>query len=132
MSNGWNARLAAADAVFAVSDADAAIYRREQHLNRVHVLPNGLDTDLYRPTNLPAEPGSLVFTGSYGYWPNEAAALHLIAMSQAPDAARRRASRYLVGRDPSRGHDLGGALGAARDHHRAGGRHPAPSSPAPP
>ena len=31
----------------------------------------------------PVEPGSLVFTGSYGYWPNEAAALHLIAMSQA-------------------------------------------------
>ena len=39
-------QLAAADAVFAVSDTDAEIYRREHHLNRVHVLPNGLDTDL--------------------------------------------------------------------------------------
>lgn len=94
-------QLAAADAVFAVSDADAAIYRREQHLNRVHVLPNGLDTELYRATNLPVEAGSLVFTGSYGYWPNEAAALHLIAMSQALDARGVEHRAYLVGRDPS-------------------------------
>lgn len=94
-------RLREADAVFAVSGADAAIYREEQQLDRVYVLPNGLDADLYQPGAGPVEPGLLVFTGSYGYWPNEAAALHLIAMSrtlEARDVVHRLA---LVGRDPT-------------------------------
>ena len=63
------------------------------------MLPNGLDADLYRPATEPAEPGRLVFTGSYGYWPNEAAALHLIAMSRTLDARGVEHRMALVGRD---------------------------------
>ncbi|MGD9510730.1 MAG: glycosyltransferase [Geminicoccaceae bacterium] len=95
------ARLAAADAVFAVSEADAAAYRAEQRLAHVHVLPNGLDTDRYRPGGEPVEPDSLVFTGSYGYWPNAAAALHLIAMSKALSGRGVAHRMLLVGRDPT-------------------------------
>lgn len=95
------ARLAAADAVFAVSAADAGIYRRELGLTHVHVLPNGLDTDLYRPGADPVERGCLVFTGSYGYWPNAAAALQLIAMSKALSERGVTHRLLLVGRDPT-------------------------------
>lgn len=94
-------RLAAADAVFAVSAADAAIYDTELGLRRVDVLPNGLDTNLYRPDGEAAEPGSLVFTGSYGYWPNAAAALHLIAMSRSLTGRGVPHRVLLVGRDPT-------------------------------
>ena len=94
-------KLARAGAVFAVSEADAAIYRSDLRLSRVHVLPNGLDADLYRPSAEPVEPGSLVFTGSYGYWPNAAAALHLITVSRALSARGVAHRMLLVGRDPT-------------------------------
>lgn len=94
-------RLVAAHAVFAVSSHDAAIYQEEQHLDRLHVLPNALDTERYRRPAIAVEPGSLVFTGSYGYWPNEAAALHLIAISRELDARGVAHRVSLVGRDPT-------------------------------
>lgn len=99
---GLERHLAAADAVFAVSACDADVYRQEQRLKRLHVLPNALDTDRYRRPAVPVEPGWLVFTGSFGYWPNEAGALHLIALSRALDARGVAHRAHLVGRDPTR------------------------------
>ncbi len=94
-------RLAEADAVWAVSEADAEVYRTGQGLGRVAVLPNALDTDAYTPAGTRPEPGTIVFTGSYGYWPNEAAALHLIGLSGRLAAQGLTHRMLLVGRDPS-------------------------------
>ena len=93
--------LATADAVWAVSAADAGLYRGALGLARLAVLPNGIDTDAYATGTLPPEPGSIVFTGSYGYWPNEAAALHLIGLSRQLAAAGLAHRMLLVGREPS-------------------------------
>ena len=94
-------RLAEADAVWAVSEADAEVYRTGQGLARVAVLPNALDTDVYTPAGTRPELGTIVFTGSYGYWPNEAAALHLIGLSGRLAAQGLTHRMLLVGRDPS-------------------------------
>ena len=103
---GRNARglergLAEADAVWAASPADAEIYRRELGLRHVAVVPNGLDTDAYAPGRWAVEPGTVVCTGTYAYWPNQAAGMHLIGLSRrldrdgipAQDAARRSRPR---------------------------------------
>jgi glycosyltransferase involved in cell wall biosynthesis len=94
-------RLAEADAVWAVSAADARTYGTELGLTNVAVLPNALDTDAYAPVDGAAEPGTIVFTGSYGYWPNEAAALHLIGLSGRLAGEGLVHRMLLVGRDPS-------------------------------
>jgi glycosyltransferase involved in cell wall biosynthesis len=93
--------LAEADAVWAVSEADAEVYRSGQGLGHVAVLPNALDTDAYAPAGTRPEPDTIVFTGSYGYWPNEAAALHLIGLSGRLAAQGFTHRMLLVGRDPS-------------------------------
>ncbi len=105
--------LGAADAVFATSPADAGIYRESHDLARLHVVPNALDTERYRRPAVAVEPASLVFTGSYGYWPNESAALHLIAMSRTLDARGVVHRVRLVGRDPTQAM-LVAAAGAPR------------------
>ena len=97
--------LATADGVWAVSAADAHVYQHELGLDprRLAVLPNGLDTDAYAPrADRPApRAGTIVFTGSYGYWPNEAAALHLAGLSTRLHTAGVDHEMLLVGRDPT-------------------------------
>ncbi len=94
-------RLREVDAVWAVSAADAAIYRDQLRLPRVAVLPNAIDTDAYAPDGTAPEPGLIVYTGSYGYWPNNAAALHLIETARRLAAAGVPHRVQLVGRDPT-------------------------------
>ena len=94
-------QLAAADGVWAVSGTDAELYRRELGLPKVAVVPNGIDTDAYAPRGIRAEPGTIVFTGSYGYWPNEAAALHLIGLSRQLDKVGIPHRMLIVGREPT-------------------------------
>ena len=91
--------LAEVDAVWAVSAADAGIYRDEFGVERVAVLPNAIDTTAYAPGTLPPEPHTIVFTGSFGYWPNHAAAMHLIGLSQRLAAAGHAHRMLLVGRE---------------------------------
>ena len=94
-------QLAAADAAWAVSAADALAYRRELGLHKVAVVPNGIDTGAYTPGLVPPEPGTIVFTGTFGYWPNATAALHLIGLSGRLEAAGVAHRMLLVGRDPT-------------------------------
>jgi glycosyltransferase involved in cell wall biosynthesis len=96
-------RLKEVDAVWAVSAADAALYRTRLRLPRVAILPNAVDTDAYAPVAGAdtALPGLIVFTGSYGYWPNNAAALHLIEVARRLGAAGVPHRVQLVGRDPT-------------------------------
>jgi glycosyltransferase involved in cell wall biosynthesis len=60
-----------------------------------------VDTQALAEPRPPEEPGAIVFTGSYSYWPNEDAALRLIEM--APRLRRRGTLRKLslVGIDPT-------------------------------
>lgn len=98
---GLERHLAAADAVWATSPADAALYRDRLGLRRLAVVPNAVDTAAYRPNGIAAAPGTIVFTGGYGYWPNETAAMHLIAASRALSTRGVTHRVQLVGRDPT-------------------------------
>ena len=65
------------DRVLAVSEADAAALRRLVPDVRVTVIPNGIDSELYRPrteTSVPPTP-ELVFTGTMDFRPNVDAVL---------------------------------------------------------
>ncbi|HEX6938340.1 MAG TPA: glycosyltransferase family 4 protein [Longimicrobiales bacterium] len=55
------------DAVVFVADADARAATRgwpEAARRRVHVIPNGVDADHFRPMSAPTRPAGLVFTGN--------------------------------------------------------------------
>ena len=62
---------AAADAVIAVSDPDAALLQAMDPSIRVTTVPNGVDTDYFRadPAVAP-QPGRMAFVGSFTWFPN--------------------------------------------------------------
>ena len=65
-----------ADAVIAVSAADRAALLALGQATPIHVVPNGIDLDAYRPLEPPVAPApALVFTGKMDYRPNIDAAL---------------------------------------------------------
>lgn len=88
-----------AEQVWAVSDTDAEGYRRILGLPRVAVVPNVVEFPDLREVE--EEPGSVVMTGSYSYWPNADAALRLIRMSRDLHARGVLARLYLVGIAPT-------------------------------
>lgn len=88
-----------ADQLWTLSEADAGYYRRVHHLGNLAIVPNPIA--LPAPARAVEEPLSVVFVGSFSYWPNEDAALRLIAMAQG---LRRRGALdklYLVGVAPT-------------------------------
>ncbi len=64
-----------ADRVLAVSDADAAALHRLVPDVKATVVPNGIDTRVYRPTPSHADARNLVFTGTMDFRPNVDAVL---------------------------------------------------------
>jgi glycosyltransferase involved in cell wall biosynthesis len=94
--------MARAHANVYVSEVDAATYRRFFPGRPAAVVPNGVDTEHFRPMNTPAEPATLVFEGNMMFGPNVGAARRLALeilplVRQAVPAARV----VLVGRDPA-------------------------------
>ncbi|MEM1082948.1 MAG: glycosyltransferase family 4 protein [Verrucomicrobiota bacterium] len=98
------------DLVWACSDLDSSIINRE-YGKPATTVPNGVNVDAYQRTGLEAKaedwesrPLTLVFLGSYSYYPNEEAAMRLIegvmprVRESHPDA-----KLILIGRDPTRG-----------------------------
>jgi sugar transferase (PEP-CTERM/EpsH1 system associated) len=71
----------------------------------IHVIPNGVDLDYFRPGRAPDRPYAprrLVFTGNMSYRPNVEAVSHLVA--EILPVVRRTfpdAELYIVGMDPS-------------------------------
>lgn len=60
------------DHVIAVSPEDAATFREQYGVERVSSVPTGVDTDFFRPSGaVPRAPGTIVFTGSMDWMPNE-------------------------------------------------------------
>lgn len=91
--------LPAAERVWAVTEEDAACYRRQLGLQAVDVLPNVMDARPPLPTA--TESDAVILTANYAYPPNEDAATRLIAISGALAASGRGHRLYIVGRGPS-------------------------------
>ena len=91
------------DRVVALSAADAAIFGRLTDPAKIRVIPTGVNLEdfPFRPLE-GREPGSVVFVGFYGHYPNEDAAVHLCRdiwprlRSLVPEAKLR-----LVGSSPT-------------------------------
>lgn len=86
----------------AVSDLDAAGLTKLCPQARVSVVPNGVDTQAFRPMPVTPEPGRLVFVGSMDWFPNQDG-LRWFAAQVWPRLRRRcpHASLCVVGRRPS-------------------------------
>lgn len=91
--------IPAADAVCAVSDADAATFER-WGARRIVVVPNGVDAEAIPYT--PPQGGSVVaYIGYLGYRPNALGALELVdAVMPAVRAHVPGATAVVVGREP--------------------------------
>lgn len=96
-----------ADATVFVSPVDAALYVRNGTRSRVHVIPNGVDTDGVSPslTHVPCPTShvpALLFTGHMSYGPNVDAAQYLcdeilpLIRAQVPDVVC-----IIAGADPT-------------------------------
>ncbi|HUU60381.1 MAG TPA: TIGR03087 family PEP-CTERM/XrtA system glycosyltransferase [Phycisphaerae bacterium] len=92
---------ASCDAVICISQAEA----REGigHAEKLHVVPNGVDTRYFSPGPAAAgAPGSLVFVGSMSYRPNVEAVCWFAANVWPVLKARLHSLRFqIVGRDPA-------------------------------
>jgi sugar transferase (PEP-CTERM/EpsH1 system associated) len=91
------------DHVIAVSPEDAATFRQQYGVERVSSVPTGVDTDFFRPSGtVPRKQGSIVFTGSMDWMPNEDGMIWFVdeilpRIEQAvPDA-----TLAIVGRNPT-------------------------------
>jgi glycosyltransferase involved in cell wall biosynthesis len=94
--------LAEADCTVAVSDVDAARFRRDFGARRIDVVENGVDTAYFRPRQGWREPGRILFLGSLDWRPNlDGVELLLDRVFPAVRAAEPTATLSLVGRNPS-------------------------------
>jgi sugar transferase (PEP-CTERM/EpsH1 system associated) len=87
-----------------VSEAEATIVRPRAAGRPIHVVPNGVDLDAFRPPadSEPSRRPVLVFTGAMGYYPNADAVEHFArAIFPAVRAQVPEARFQIVGRDPS-------------------------------
>jgi glycosyltransferase involved in cell wall biosynthesis len=95
--------LAAADAVVAVSAADADALHALAPATRIAIVPNGVDTAFYTPADPDAvDPDLCVFTGKMDFRPNIDAMAWFCGEVWPLIRARRPAARLaIVGRDPA-------------------------------
>ena len=67
------------DGVVVLSETDAETLKMLQPTLPLHVIPNGIDTEYFKPSgSATPEPSTLLFVGNYEYAPNVDAALHLV------------------------------------------------------
>jgi polysaccharide biosynthesis protein PslH len=91
------------DHVVAVSEEDAAVFRREYGVQRVSSVPTGVDTDFFRPSGVVTQrPSSIVFTGSMDWMPNEDGMEHFVAeILPRIEQAVPEVTVTIVGRNPT-------------------------------
>jgi glycosyltransferase involved in cell wall biosynthesis len=94
--------LGEADCTVAVSDLDAARFRRDFGVRHVSVVENGVDTAYFRSGDGWREPGRILFLGSLDWRPNLDGVERLLdRVFPAVRAAEPTATLCLVGRNPS-------------------------------
>jgi len=109
----WNTRkverrlLPRAAQLWVVSEEDARFYRESSGLLEVAVVPNVVEIPEIPAPGTPESPlaavvqGSVVFAGSFSYWPNEDAALRLVELTRPLAAAGLVKRVSLVGIHPT-------------------------------
>ncbi|MGE5619872.1 MAG: glycosyltransferase [Sphingomonadaceae bacterium] len=97
---GWACQQS--DAVLAVSESDAAALEMLGTRLRIQVVPNGVDTDYYRPTSDgQRDPFGLLFTGTMDYRPNvDAMRWFVTDVLPLVTAQQPEARLQIVGRSP--------------------------------
>jgi polysaccharide biosynthesis protein PslH len=92
-----------ADYVLAVSESNRASFAPYVDPRRISVIPTGVDTEYFQPSPVPEQPGTMAFTGSMDWMPNEDGVAYFVGKilplirSQIPEAAF-----WAVGRRPPR------------------------------
>jgi sugar transferase (PEP-CTERM/EpsH1 system associated) len=89
--------------VLVSTEREAQLARRIAPGAQVQVLPNGVDTEYFKPAPEPARQPTVIFTGDMSYFPNEEAVIYFAR--QVLPLIRRGAAdvRFLiVGRNPGR------------------------------
>ena len=66
------------DGITLTSERDEAILRRYAPGKPTAVIPNGVDTEHFRPSDAPIEPGTILFFGAINYYPNTEGLLFFI------------------------------------------------------
>jgi sugar transferase (PEP-CTERM/EpsH1 system associated) len=91
------------DHVVAVSPEDAAVFRQQYGVERVSSVPTGVDTEFFRPSGaVTRTPGSIVFTGSMDWMPNEdGMAFFVEEILPLVKRAVPEATLTIVGRNPT-------------------------------
>jgi polysaccharide biosynthesis protein PslH len=95
--------LRLADRVLTVSDTDRDAFSPSVGMEKLTVIPTGVDVDYFQPMPTQETANSLVFTGSMDWLPNEDAILYFadailpLIKQQCPDVTLK-----VVGRSPSR------------------------------
>jgi glycosyltransferase involved in cell wall biosynthesis len=84
-----------------VAPRDAATVERSAPGTKVVVIPNGVDTQYYRPLGGPRSVPTLCFHGNLGYAPNIEAALELANILPRVRAYVPEAILHLIGADPA-------------------------------
>jgi sugar transferase (PEP-CTERM/EpsH1 system associated) len=95
--------------VFVTTEREAQLVRNLSDSARVHVIPNGVDTEYFDPiivrTEVPPEPPGpvVIFTGDMSYFPNEEAVIFFARKVFAEIRRTVADARFLiVGRNPGR------------------------------
>jgi sugar transferase (PEP-CTERM/EpsH1 system associated) len=91
------------DHVVAVSEEDAAVFRRDYGVERVSSVPTGVDTDFFRPSGgVTQKASSIVFTGSMDWMPNEDGMVHFVdEILPRIEQAVPEVTLTIVGRNPT-------------------------------
>lgn len=91
------------DSVVAVSPQDAEVFRRDYGVTEVPDVPTGVDTDYFvRQPSVQRKPGTMVFTGSMDWMPNEdGIAWFVDSILPRIRAAIPTAALTIVGRNPT-------------------------------
>jgi polysaccharide biosynthesis protein PslH len=103
MSRAERTYLQKADHVLAVSETDRDFFAGVIPMEKLTVIPTGVDIDYFQPAQSEEEPNTLVFTGSMDWLPNEDGIFNFVQeilpriCQQIPTT-----KLYIVGRRPSR------------------------------
>jgi sugar transferase (PEP-CTERM/EpsH1 system associated) len=66
------------DGITLTSERDEQLLRRDAPEKRTAVIPNGVDTEYFRPSTGPVEPGAILFFGAINYYPNTDGLLYFL------------------------------------------------------